>query len=321
MKTTPFDRLTPLQVEALEKALNPKRVRKIGNEDYLPIKDVNAKLNELFGFGGWSREIITFSQCLSETREHQRPGDTRKPRTRNDVGYLCHVRIRIHTDQGDIVRDGLGYVDSATYAPNLPNHQTAALGAVSAATKSAAKTLGNQFGLTLGNPDDPYGEARAAYDAWRHEQETHPAEKETPEPEPTADEVEANQEDLFSKVEEMVEGAPEEEEPPAAAPPEPELVLDVPGDIFTAGEVSREDFISTVEQQLGEAWRASQKRIADPVSRRDPLQMLPEACRSPYLISADGGEIAINGPADLRRLTDPALYWLGKAMEQHIGGL
>ena len=326
MKRTPFERFSIEQVEALEKSLNPKRVRRIGNEEYLPIKDVNAKLNEMFGFGGWSREIIVFEQILGETREHSRPGDNRKPRTRHDVGYLCHVRVKIHTADGDIVRDGLGYVDSATYAPNLPNHQTAALGAVSAATKSALKTLGNQFGLTLGNPDDPYGEARAAYDAWRHEQHAMAANPEpAPQPQPTPEETEAKQERLSRKVRELV--AVPKEEPDKAegeaveSSPEPDVPDDIPDDILSSKGIDREEHVSAVEGYLGEAWQAAQKTITDPAERRDPEKMLPAACRSDRLVSSDGEHVSISGPADVRRLADPSLYWLGMAMEKYLGEL
>lgn len=329
--STQNERFTDAQVQALEKALNPRRVRTVQGEEYLPIKDVNAKLNELFGFGGWSRQILSFQKVVDEKREAGRPGDNRAPRVRQDVGYLCHVRIIIHASGGDVVRDGLGYVESASYLPNLPNHQTPALGAASAATKFAAKTLGNQFGLTLGDKDDPYGERRADYDAWRHEQESQESPPPEPEPEPelTEEQYEANRRRVFDAARTIL-GDPKdttEEEPEALEVPiEPQINLlsyDTIGeDIFSSGDAGLdvEDFLKATADHLGRAWKGAMSMVGDPSEHLDPAKMLPDICRSTNLVTTDGDVVEITAPADLRRLSERSLYWLGVEMENFNEG-
>ncbi|HWH14407.1 MAG TPA: Rad52/Rad22 family DNA repair protein [Miltoncostaeaceae bacterium] len=141
--------LTRPQVEALLRPINPRRVLKDNKGmSHVSQQDVRAHLTRIFGFGGWSTEVI----ALDLVRED--PGKDRQGKDKGwAVTYRCVLRLTVRDPQGqELAR----YEDAATgTSPNLPtlgdSHDFAAKVAVSMALKRCATNLGDGFGLSLYN--------------------------------------------------------------------------------------------------------------------------------------------------------------------------
>lgn len=93
--------------------------------------------NEVFGFGGWSYEVVATTVLHSE------------PYKRNDKsGYAHVVRSHVRVRVGDVVRDdigiGVGELPSPALAIELAEKAAATDG-----LKRALKSFGNRFGLAL----------------------------------------------------------------------------------------------------------------------------------------------------------------------------
>lgn len=136
--------LTHAQYEQLLAPLNETRVAKRGQAgrqlSYLEAWDVKAHLNRIFGFGGWSADVIDSSLAFEDKGE------------RNwDVGYKVTLRLTIH----DITGRDATYTEAAVGSAHLPQrgeaHDMAIKTAESDALKRAAINLGTQFGLSLYN--------------------------------------------------------------------------------------------------------------------------------------------------------------------------
>ena len=145
---------TPLneqQLAILMAALNPQRIskRKQGGRDlsYLEAWDVKATLIRVFGFGGFSSEVLE-AKIINERSE---PFQDSKGATKykDTVSVMVTVRLTIHQ---------LG----AVYTETAASSQTGSQGfgdvadfafktAESDALKRAAIFLGTQFGLSLYN--------------------------------------------------------------------------------------------------------------------------------------------------------------------------
>lgn len=138
---------TRAQVDTLLKPIKPRRVLKAQGQSHVAAFDVIAHLNRVFGFGGWSKEIVS----LDLAHERTEADDKGKPRCW--VTYRCVMRLTVKDPEGRVV-----FVtdDAATgSAQNMPSvadaHDFAAKNAVSYALKRCAKDLGDQFGLSLYN--------------------------------------------------------------------------------------------------------------------------------------------------------------------------
>lgn len=141
--------LTRAQVDALLRPINPRRVLSDNKGmAHVSQQDVRAHLTRIFGFGGWSTEVVK----LDLVREA--PGKDRDGKDKGwAVTYRCVLRLTIRDPQGEQVAV---YEDAATgTSPNLPTlgdaHDFAAKVAVSMALKRAATNLGDGFGLSLYN--------------------------------------------------------------------------------------------------------------------------------------------------------------------------
>ena len=139
---------SPAQVEQLLRPVNPRRVMQ-GNHggravSNLAAYDVSAHLTRIFGFGGWSKHILS----LELVAEDGIMDTSRNPaRLGWWVTYRCMMRLEV----GDWSNE-----DGATgSASNLPDrgdaHDFALKNAISYALKRCAKDLGDQFGLSLYN--------------------------------------------------------------------------------------------------------------------------------------------------------------------------
>ena len=149
-------KLTTAQYEQLLKPLNASRVQQrsqAGNSlSYLEAWDVKAHLIRIFGFGGWSADVLSADLAFEER-------DEKDGKTRWSVGYKVVMRLRIHSHD-DFLGDAT-YTEAAVGFSTQPQrgeaHDMAIKTAESDALKRAAINLGTQFGLSLyddGNRSD-----------------------------------------------------------------------------------------------------------------------------------------------------------------------
>jgi len=137
--------LTPEQREVLLRPIMPQRVSKDRNGlSHLEGFEVEAHLSRVFGFEGWDKDI-TRLWLIGETPIEK------NGRTGWNVTYGCQLRLIVRATDGQVacVRDGV----ATGSANNLPSygdaHDFAMKNSVTYALKVAAKTLGDQFGLSL----------------------------------------------------------------------------------------------------------------------------------------------------------------------------
>jgi len=134
--------LNDRQYEQLLKPLNESRVAKRGQAgrqlSYLEAWDVKAHLIRIFGFGGWSADVLESTLAFEDKNE----------KGQWNVGYKVTLRLSIPTLE-------CTYTESAVGSANLPQrgeaHDMAIKTAESDALKRAAINLGTQFGLSLYN--------------------------------------------------------------------------------------------------------------------------------------------------------------------------
>ena len=133
----------PRQQEILLKGLNPQRIsqRKGGGGrslSYLEAWDVKAHLIRVFGFGGFSSDVLS-----AELMFEDQVGNNW------NVGYKVILRLTIGQDRF------ITYTEAAVGSASLPQrgeaHDMAVKTAESDALKRAAINLGDQFGLSLYN--------------------------------------------------------------------------------------------------------------------------------------------------------------------------
>jgi hypothetical protein len=157
--------LSRAQVEQLLKPIAPERVLKDRDGlSHVSQQDVRAHLNRIFGFTGWSTEIVELKCVRDDVKDV--PAKNGKPaRTVPAVTYLCRLRLVIQEPPPNERNLRIGndrphylavYEDVGTgTSPNLPDygdaHDFAAKNAVSYALKRCATNLGDQFGLSLYN--------------------------------------------------------------------------------------------------------------------------------------------------------------------------
>lgn len=139
-----YTNLTYEQYEQLMKPLNPSRVAKRSqagrNLSYLEAWDVKAHLIRIFGFGGWSWDVIAAEQAF----EAEKDGKW-------NVGYRVVGRLLIPSLDCTYTEAAVG---SATLPQRGEAHDMAVKTAESDAIKRAAINLGTQFGLSLYNNGD-----------------------------------------------------------------------------------------------------------------------------------------------------------------------
>lgn len=152
--------LSAAQTEVLLRPIRPQRVLERDGNKYLEAYDVRAHLNRLFGFAGWSGEVIDSTLLFEDITEGTKDG---KPIERVTVGYRVRYRLTIHSAfASPFVETEAVYTEEATGdAINFPKvkradaHDFAVKTAESQAMKRCAINLGDQFGLSLYG-DEPY---------------------------------------------------------------------------------------------------------------------------------------------------------------------
>ena len=133
------------QQEVLLKGLNPQRIsqRKGGGGkalSYLEAWDVKAHLIRVFGFGGFSSDVLSAELMFED-----------QVGTNWNVGYKVILRLTIGNGDYEVAT----YTEAAVGSASLPQrgeaHDMAVKTAESDALKRAAINLGDQFGLSLYN--------------------------------------------------------------------------------------------------------------------------------------------------------------------------
>lgn len=148
-------KLTNEQYEQLLKPLNASRVAQRNQAgislSYLEAWDVKAHLIRIFGFGGWSADVLSAELAFEDKDE----------KGRWSVGYRVVMRLAIHPDDESYTSGAATYTEAAVGSATLPQrgeaHDMAIKTAESDALKRAAINLGTQFGLSLydnGNRND-----------------------------------------------------------------------------------------------------------------------------------------------------------------------
>ena len=134
----PQSYLTEEQLAELQKPLDERRIErrraKFGVVEYLPTWDVINRANEIFGYGGWQREI----KRLEKVYEEEIDGTY-------TVAYLCESRVSV----GEIVHEDVGFGSAVNYPDPVGAHEKAMKAAVSDSLKRCLRAFGPQFGLLL----------------------------------------------------------------------------------------------------------------------------------------------------------------------------
>lgn len=144
--------LNDLQRKQLLAPLNSTRVSTRDNLSYLEAWDVRRTLIRLFGFGGWSAEVLSSDLVFEELAATANS----KGKHNWDVAYKVTLRLTIHDIDGEPgnrgSRDAV-YTESAIGTSHQPDrgeaHDMAVKTAESDALKRCAVNLGTQFGLSL----------------------------------------------------------------------------------------------------------------------------------------------------------------------------
>lgn len=131
--------LNKRQYEQLLRPLNPARVAKRQQANrqlsYLEAWDVKAHLIRIFGFGGWSWDVLSADLAF----ESEKDGKW-------NVGYKVIGQLEINQIRCTYTEAAIG---SATLPQRGEAHDMAIKTAESDALKRAAINLGTQFGLSL----------------------------------------------------------------------------------------------------------------------------------------------------------------------------
>lgn len=137
-RSGPRGDLNEEQLAELRKPLDERRIErrkaKLGTVEYLPTWDVINRANEIFGYGGWGREIIRLEKVYEEELEGT-----------YTVGYLCESRVVV----GETVHEDVGFGSAVNYPDPTAAHEKAMKGAVSDSLKRCLRAFGPQFGLSL----------------------------------------------------------------------------------------------------------------------------------------------------------------------------
>lgn len=137
------DRIKPLtnaQLWQLMQSLSADRVKERSGLSYVEAWDVKATLTRVFGFGGFSTQILSEQLMFEEQTTNSKGGKNWS------IGYRVSLRL--------IIPQLGAYYDEAAVGSNaMPSRadatDNAVKGATSDALKRCATMLGTQFGLSL----------------------------------------------------------------------------------------------------------------------------------------------------------------------------
>lgn len=103
--------------------------------DYLEGWFVIAEANRIFGFGGWSYEIVSLTTCHDPIKNEK--GNF-------GVSYIARIKVAV----GDVVREDVGY--GSGWSRQIGDaFESASKESITDALKRCLRTFGNPFGLAL----------------------------------------------------------------------------------------------------------------------------------------------------------------------------
>jgi hypothetical protein len=138
-------RLSPQQYAHLTSPLLPERISQDPRGfNHVEAYDIEAKLTEVFGFGMWSKEVLA-EECISEDFVKGDNGGGK---------WWVSWRVRVRLTAYDPHGNALGpFEDGTIETGSMPQkggaHELAYKAAISGALKRCARSLGNQYGLSL----------------------------------------------------------------------------------------------------------------------------------------------------------------------------
>ncbi len=131
------------QLKQLGGLLSPDRIKSRDGMSYIEAWDATYTANEVFGFDGWDRVIVSEKVVQEiECKIGAKKYDGYR------VGYITRVRITVRAGDVVVTKEGTGGgqgIDKDLFKA----HEGAAKEAESDAMKRALTQFGNQFGLAL----------------------------------------------------------------------------------------------------------------------------------------------------------------------------
>lgn len=137
------------QLELLNQSLNVEHIKQRTEGkmvlNYIDGYHAIAEANRIFGFDGWSYELISCDQTM------QRSFKNHENKDRVEVAYCAKIRVYA----GGVHREGLGFGSSVATPNNLSRAiEGSYKEAETDALKRALRSFGNQFGLALYDKSD-----------------------------------------------------------------------------------------------------------------------------------------------------------------------
>lgn len=139
------------QLEILNKDMSPDLIswRKEqwaqgGQVPYIESNQAINQANAIFGYDGWSYEIIDQVEiCKTQIEKDDKIGWM--------VGIGAQVKVTIKTEAGEVIREDVGYGAGIDYSSMaMPKaYESAGKEAISDGLKRALRSFGNQFGNQL----------------------------------------------------------------------------------------------------------------------------------------------------------------------------
>jgi DNA recombination protein Rad52 len=144
---TPRSHGFPPHINAeLQKPLNPayvaSRSQNGHNLSYIEAWRAIEEMNRIFGFGGWTREVVEMREVQSEQKKNSSGKELWY------VGYTCRVRVTILGALEATYREGCGFGQGID-ADCGRAHESAVKEAESDSYKRAVMTFGYPLGLAL----------------------------------------------------------------------------------------------------------------------------------------------------------------------------
>lgn len=145
--------LSEQQIDQLLKPINRNRVLRDGKgHAHVSQQDITAHLIRVFGFGSFDIDVLSCEHVYEEAAERQKKNSD-ATYVAWEVCYRALVRLTVRDPNGDKlchIEDG-----STATAQGQPQrgdaHDLAFKSAISLSIKRCAKSLGDQFGLSLYN--------------------------------------------------------------------------------------------------------------------------------------------------------------------------
>lgn len=249
-------KLTPQQYSML---LAPLKRQRVGKNDkghaHMEAWDIRRHLTRIFGFGGWSEEILTCELVQQIDIAPTSP----TARTRYTVVYRATLRLTIRYVDGTVMavfEDGA--CGDSSNQPKLGDaHDNAMKTALSQALKRCAVNLGDQFGLSLydGESLDPVMVATL-----------NPPAEEAAAPElPTA---EVKPEPGADEIHQEIPAPPPPPPPPGVTQKQHNHMHALWGELGYAGDTNRDQRLEIVGKILGTAKPETTKNLTEDEAER-----------------------------------------------------